>query len=133
MNKNNENKRILLYLIYGILTVLINIIVYIYLYKIFRINSLVANILAWIIAVFFAYITNTIVVFDHKPTTFKKFLGQILSFFTARCITLIIEEIILMISLIIYNKNILIVKLIAQIIVVILNYILSKVWIYKRK
>lgn len=121
----------ILYLFFGGLAFVLNI----FLFTVFiniKIDELIANVIAWIITVLFAYITNTIWVFSASPKSVRSFFVQVLQFFSGRIITLVIEEIILLVFITILGMNAMLVKFIAQVIVIVGNYIISKVWVYRK-
>lgn len=122
---------IILYLFFGVLTIAVNIICYILVSTIFKINVLIANVLAWVAAVIFAFCTNRIWVFKSKKNSVRDFLMQMLAFCSGRFVTLIIEEIILWGGIVTAHWNGMLVKCTAQILVIVLNYIISKLWVFK--
>ena len=96
------------------------------------INELIANVMSWVLAVLFAFATNRVGIsgtntYDHR------ILKQMLSFFGGRVVTLVIEEIILLVFITWLGFNSMVVKVIAQVIVIVLNYVISKFWIFKDK
>ena len=121
------------YLVFGALTTVVNIAIFIIFAKVFNLSTTISNIFAWIIAVLFAYITNKILVFKAKKDTFKELLIEILFFFLARIFTLVLETIILVIFIDNLHFNSFIMKIISNIIVIIVNFILSKILIFKKK
>ena len=122
-------KEIINYLIFGGLTTLISIITYALFAKVFHIDYLISNVLAWIIAVLFAYITNKMFVFESKS---KKNIKEITSFFFFRIVSLIMEMVILYVFVDMLHIDDLVTKIIAQIIVIISNYVFSKVFVFKK-
>lgn len=125
------HKEILLYLFFGILTFLISVVAFFILYIKFEINELYANFFSWIIAVLFAYVTNKIWVFTSSTNTLSDYLKQSIYFFSGRLITLAIEEIILLIFITLLKMPSLIIKIVAQMVVIFLNYIISKKIVFK--
>ena len=123
-------KEAILYLFFGGLAFLLNMFLFAILINV-SIDELLANIIAWVITVIFAYVTNTIWVFSARPTSFKSMIIQICQFFSGRIITLIIEEVLLLIFISIMGFNSIIVKFISQVIVIVMNYIISKIWVYR--
>lgn len=139
-------KEIILYIFFGVLTTIVNFVIY------FIMNALlgedmylVSNVIAWIGAVAFAYVTNKIWVFESKSRESKTLLREIGEFVSARLLSLGIEEAGLYIFVDLlkfsaYSFSFLrltitgdvIAKIIMQIIVVILNYIFSKFIIFKK-
>ena len=125
-----KNKEVLLYLFFGGLTFVVSIVSYVIFDVALAMNELVANVLSWILAVSFAYITNKIWVFDAPTHTIKEFVKQLLSFFGGRVATLVIEELILLVFVTLLAFPSVPVKVVAQVIVIILNYVISKLWVF---
>ena len=119
-----KNKEILLYLFFGGLTFLVSVISYAFFNIQIGWNALVANIGSWILAVAFAYITNRIWVFDSNASTAADFIKEITSFIGGRVVTLVIEELILFIFITNLGMNSMLVKIVAQVIVIVLNYVI---------
>ena len=126
------------YLIFGALTTIVNIVVYTIFAKIIlkglsneslRIN--VSEIISFVLAVLFAYVTNKLYVFDSKTDGKKQFLKEMLSFFSCRIFTEIIS-ILMMNSAVWFNINDVLMKVISNVVVIILNYVFSKIWIFKK-
>ena len=128
-----KNKEIIKYLIIGVLTTALNYYIFAILVNNVKIEMHISNIIAWLISVIFAYFTNKLLVFESKSFQFNVLKKEILSFATARVLSLVLEEIILYVFVNILNMNKLIIKLIANAIVVVVNYILSKFIIFKNK
>lgn len=124
-------KKVLLYLFFGFITFCINIVVFAGFNKVLGINELVSNVFAWIIAVSLAYITSKIWIFESTNMGIMPIIKEVFTFFAGRIGTLLVEEIILFIFITQLGMNSIGIKLISQIIVVILNYIISKVIVFK--
>lgn len=122
-------KEIINYLIFGGLTTLISIVTYALFAKVFNIDYLISNVLSWIIAVLFAYITNKLFVFE---SNFKKNIKEITSFFFFRIVSLVMEMVILYVFVDMLHIDDLVTKIIAQVIVIVSNYIFSKVFVFKK-
>ena len=124
-------KPILLYIFFGGCTTVVSIGSFILLETVLGLNELIANIGSWILAVSFAYVTNRIWVFRSRVR--GKAVGkEILSFFSGRLITLGLEEAMLLIFVTWLQFNGTVIKVIAQIAVLIGNYLISR-WITFRK
>ena len=95
-------------------------------------NALIANIGSWILAVSFAYVTNRVWVFDSNAETTADFIKEITSFIGGRVATLVIEELILFIFITNLGMNSMLVKIVAQVIVIVLNYVISKLIVFKK-
>ncbi len=136
MNKIKElyikNKEVINYLFFGGCTFLVSIISFYLLNKILNLNTHISNIISWILAVTFAYITNKLFVFESKTTKAKDIIREILSFFSARLLTLGLEELIIFIGCDLLNIDSMIIKIVGQIVVIVSNYFLSKLFIFKK-
>ena len=128
--KHQEGMR---YLIFGALSTIVNIVSYAVLYYMFHISNAVSNILAWIIAATFAYITNKLYVFDSKVNNKKELLKEIVYFYGCRLFTLAIDEGIMILSVDRFKWNGILMKIVANIIVIILNFIFSKILIFRKQ
>ena len=123
-------KSVLLYLIFGILTTLISISTFI-LFNM-KFNEHISNILSWIISVLFAFIVNKLFVFFNTEHKLSDIIRQILLFFGGRIFTLLTEEVIIFVFITKLSYNSAIVKTAAQIVLIILNYFLSKKALLKK-
>lgn len=128
-----EYKEVLLYLFFGGLTTVISIASYSYCDVALHMNPLVANIISWILAVLFAYVTNKIWVFNAERHGVKEVFLEIINFFGGRLFTLVVEEVILLIFINKLHFNSILVKVAAQFVVVVLNYIISKLIVFREK
>lgn len=128
-----SNKELILYLIFGILTTVVNFIVYSIATRLFSIEELLANALSWLIAVIFAYVTNKLYVFSSKSWTVEIITKELTGFLTARVFSLGVDTLIMFFGIKILLMFDLYVKLISQVVVVILNYVLSKYFVFKNK
>ena len=81
----------------------------------------------------FAFLTNRIWVFHAETAKTAEFIRQMISFYGGRVITLALEEIILLVFITWLAFSSIPVKVIAQIMVIILNYVISKIYIFKKK
>ena len=128
------NKEILMYILFGVLTTIVNIVTYYILTKTILnpkngIELQIATIIAWITCVTFAYFTNKKYVFISKEKNIKK---EILLFYIARLFTLLIDMLLMYILVTKLKLNDKIIKIIVQIIIIIANYILSKLIVFKK-
>ena len=128
-------KEIINYLKFGVLTTLISLIVYYGLtYTIINPDNAlmlqVANVISWIAGVLFAYFTNRKYVFESQNTNRIK---EFTSFVGARVTTLLLDMAIMGLGVTILHGNDKIMKLISQVLVIVGNYILSKVFVFRKK
>ena len=131
-------EEIINYLVIGGLTTLVNLIVkYALLFTVLKaenpVQLQIAVIVSWIIACLFAYITNRKIVFKSKS---EKIIKEFVSFVTARLITLGMEMLIMYIFVTVLrlNSNLWVVvwSIVAQVVVVVANYVFSKLFIFKK-
>lgn len=125
-------KEIINYLIAGILTTIVSILSYELFKNVFHVHYIISNIISWIIAVTFAYIINSKFVFESNKKNKEK-IKEFISFVSYRILSLIIEtiSIYLMVDIIKLNSDIS--KIIAQFIVLVLNYLFSKFFTFKKR
>ena len=128
-----ENKEILNYLIFGVLTTVVNYVSYFAATKLFGINYLVANVIAWFISVVFAYVTNKFWVFENKSVEVKALVKEIFLFVSARVMSGGIETLFLFIFVSLLGFDDGVIKIIASVFVVVFNYFFSKLIIFKKE
>lgn len=124
---------ILMYLIMGGITTVINIVTFYLFNSTLGLNYTIANIIAWIFAVLFAYISNKLYVFESKHTSFSELFQEISSFFSFRVLSLFMDLAVMFVCISLLNMNPLLTKILANIVVLIANYIFSKLFIFKPK
>ena len=117
------------YLFIGGCTTVISILSYALFAKICGFDLLISNVLSWIIAVLFAYFTNRVIVFNSKN---KNYLKEFISFTGSRVITLILDTLLMILFVRSLGMNDMIAKLIVQIVVIIGNYLISKLLVFKK-
>ncbi len=120
-------REIINYLIIGVLTTLVSLLVYYFLTMTILnpkepIDLQIANVISWICAVTFAYFTNRKYVFANSDKSFK----EVIKFFLSRLGTLIIDMVLMYLLVSVLHLNDKVIKVVVQVIVIILNYVLSK-------
>ena len=126
------NRETVSYLIFGVLTTVVNYLVY-YGLRHFEINYMIANAAAWVAAVLFAYFTNKHFVFESHDYSPRVMLPEMGRFAAGRLITLLMEQAFLYVTVDLLGGDDRIMKLIISVAVVIVNYVLSKLFIFKNK
>ncbi len=91
------------------------------------------SVIAWATAVLFAYLTNRILVFQSGVSSFKGILKEMLSFFMCRFATGAADWLCMFVFVHILHFNDIAVKAVANLIVIVLNYILSTLLIFRKK
>ena len=124
-----KHKSVLLYLLLGGLTT----VVWIGTYALFLpvVSPLIANIFSWVAAVTFAYVTNRTWVFASKEKGLA-IIQEAFAFYGGRVFTLGLEEVVLYVFITLLFFPPLTVKVFAQVIVLILNYVISKLFVFKK-
>lgn len=127
------NRETITYGIAGVSTTIVNFIAYHLFCNILRIPNLIANAIAWVIAVAFAYVVNARWVFQDKQEDAASESKKVVKFFGARIVTFGVEELGMFILVDLLKGNNLIMKAIVAVLVIILNYIFSKLFVFTKK
>lgn len=93
---------------------------------------LVANAISWVVSVIFAYVTNRSFVFHSKKTGFGEVMKEFIAFTAARLFSFGVDEGTMFLLVSILHMNAIVAKVIDSVIVIVLNYVLSKLWIFKK-
>ena len=146
LNLLSKHREIIVYLIFGVLTTAVNLATFYAMESITEISYLINNAVAWVVGVIFAFVTNKIFVFQSKSWKPSVAIKEGIEFLGARLFSFGVEELGLwllvdIIGLASFSKVIfgfaisgeLIAKVILAIVVVILNYVFSKLIIFKKK
>ena len=123
----------ILYLFFGVCTTAVNIITYYITAHMLSLSVILSTCLAWVISVIFAYVTNKWWVFESKSLRLKAVIQEFLSFTGCRLFTGACDLLIMFIFVDCLGVNDLFVKIASNVLVVVLNYIFSKMIIFKRK
>lgn len=128
------NKEFLFYLIFGVLTTFVSLIIYYFCTLTFlnpqnAIQLQFANILSWVFSVAFAYITNRKFVFESQN---PNKLNELIKFVSARLLTLLLDMFVMFICVTILKFDDKISKLLSQVIITVSNYIFSKLFVFKK-
>lgn len=121
-----------LYLFFGICTTLINVMIYWLAAYPFNLGVMPSTLTAWFVAVLFAYLTNRKWVFHSTAQTGKELIYEMLRFFLARLSTGIVDWICMFILVDLLGCNDMIIKFCVNILVIVLNYIVSKLIIFHK-
>ena len=122
-----------LYGFFGVLTTLLNIFAYWLFTRILNFSVVQATVIAWIIAVLFAYYTNRKFVFHSKNNSLNGLISEASEFFICRLATGFLDVVIMFVFVDILALNDVLIKTCSNILVIILNYIASKLFIFKHK
>ena len=124
---------IISYLFFGVLTTVVNYIIYLPLYNGMGMSATVSNAIAWVVAVAFAYLTNKPFVFKSHDWSMKTVVPELTKFVGCRIGSGALETLILLLTVDILGWNGNVWKLLTSVLVVVLNYIGSKLLVFKKK
>ena len=127
-------QEIISYLVVGVLTTIVSLAIYFLCVHTFldanhSLELQIANIISWICAVIFAYFMNRIFVFKSKS---KHYAKEIIAFFSSRVLTLFMDMLNMFLFVTLFHQSDTLGKLVSQVIVTIGNYVLSKLFVFKK-
>lgn len=121
------------YLFFGVCTTVVNVISYWCAAHVFNVSIMMSTIVAWIIAVTFAYVTNRKWVFKSEANNISKIAKEIISFFCCRLATGFVDWLCMFLFVEKMKLDDILIKVIANGIVIVLNYLASKFVIFVKK
>ena len=121
------------YLFWGGVAFVLSMVLFYIFANMMMIEEQIANVITWIICVIFTYITNRTFVFRSKTTGIKAIIKEFTEFTTARLATLVLENVVLFICIDVLFWHNMLAKLVGQFLVIVSNYVLSKLWIFKKE
>ena len=124
---------ILAYLVFGVLTTVVNYLVYLPCYNLLGLSGVVSNVIAWVVAVAFAYVTNKPFVFRSHDWSARTVVPELTKFVGTRVASGGLESAIIWITVDVMGGNGNIWKLLTSVLVVVLNYIGSKLLVFRKK
>ena len=128
-----KHKSFIAYGVFGVFTPVVNIVTYNYCYNSLGMNNTLSNVMAWILAVTFAYLTNKVWVFGSRSWKLEVLKKEITAFVSCRLATGVLDLIIMYICVDIMEWHAMLMKVISNVLVIILNYVFSKLVIFKKK
>lgn len=128
-----KHQAFIAYGIFGVLTTIVNIITYTYCYNVIGISNILSNVAAWILAVTFAYLTNKVWVFGSDSWKWQVLRREIPAFVSCRIATGVLDVFIMFMCVDILQWNAVLMKIVSNVLVIILNYVFSKLLIFKKK
>ena len=124
---------VLSYLIFGVLTTIVNYLVYLPVYNLLGLSAALSNAIAWVVAVAFAYLTNKPFVFKSHDWSTKTVIPELTKFVGCRVASGAAETLILLVTVDLLHWNGNIWKIVTSVLVVVMNYIASKLVVFKKK
>lgn len=127
-----QYKELILYVFFGGLTTLVNWGGYWLLADLFHVPYLWATAIAQIASILFAYVTNRIWVFESKAKGWGPVLGEMVRFFGCRAFSFVLDLVCMRVGVGMLLINDKVMKLLSNIIVIIVNYVFSKVFVFRK-
>lgn len=127
-----KHKDVIPYLIFGVLTTLVNIGAYWITAHPLKLSTTLSTCIAWVVSVIFAYVTNRIWVFHSTASGFLDIAKEVGAFFACRLATGLMDLFFMWFFVDVLHFNDLIIKVLSNIVVVVLNYVASKLMIFKK-
>ena len=124
---------VLSYLFFGGLTTIVNFVVYFPCYHWLGISAAVSNVIAWVVAVAFAYLTNKPFVFKSHDWSLQTVGPELVKFVGCRIGSGVMETAIIFVTVDQLGGNVILWKVVTSVLVVILNYVASKLLVFKKK
>lgn len=125
-------REIIMYLIFGVLTTVVSLAVYFLCTKTFlnaedALQLQFANVISWFVSVLFAFVTNRLFVFESKGN----WIVEMIKFYSSRVSTLLLDMLLMFVLVTLVGVNDMISKIIVQFVVIVANYVLSKLLVFK--
>lgn len=128
-----QHRSVISYLIFGVLTTIVNYAVYFPLYNFLNCSATISNCIAWVVAVAFAYLTNKAFVFKNHDWTPGNAIPEMLRFVGCRIGSGALETVFIFVTVdtLCWNGNFM--KLLISVLVIVLNYIGSKLFVFRKR
>lgn len=133
LNLYNKYKEAILYLVFGGLTTLLNIVVYAVLARGLRLDTMWATGIALVVSILFAYVTNKLFVFESRKSSFVAVLREFAEFIACRLFTGALDMLIMYVTVEQLGWYDILMKIVSNIIVIVLNFIFSKLFIFRKE
>lgn len=128
-----KHRDIVSYLFFGVLTTVVNYAVYLPCYNLLSLSAVASNMISWIVAVVFAYLTNKPFVFKSHDWSLKTVGSELMKFLSCRIASGVMETAILFVAVDVFQWNGNVWKLITNVLVVVINYLASKLVVFARR
>lgn len=128
-----KHRQIISYLFFGACAAVVNTVAYGLLYHCCNVSNTASTVLAWLAAVIFAFFSNKFLVFRSKRTNKSEQFREAASFFGCRILTGILDVAIMAVSVDHFGWNGILWKILSNVIITILNYVASKLWIFRKR
>ena len=129
----DKYKDYILYVVFGILTTITNIVTYWIMAHIFNVGTVPSSIVAWVVCISVAYITNRRLVFHSEAKNLAEILKEVVNFYFCRLATGVLDWGFMYLTVDIWKLNDMIMKCLITFLVIVLNFVASKHLIFKRE
>ena len=126
-------EELIMYIIVGVCTMIVSLVSYFIMANTLKMYYQAANIISWVLAVAFAYVTNKKYVFKSPYTSVQATTKELVSFVSSRVASLLVEILSMFFVVQVCQIDDNIVKLMNQVLVTVLNYIFSKFWVFRKE
>lgn len=126
-------EELIMYIIVGVCTMIVSLVSYFIMANTLQMYYQAANIISWVLAVAFAYVTNKKYVFKSPYTSVQATTKELVSFVSSRLASLLVEILSMFFFVQVCQIDDNIVKLMNQVLVTVLNYIFSKFWVFRKE
>ncbi len=130
--RKNNIKHFAFYVFFGLCTTAVNVFSYYVCSIILRFENIISVIIAWLLAVFFAFITNKIWVFESRSLEKKILIWELSSYYICRAGTGLSDVLIMFLAVDIMNANAVLWKIISNVFAIILNYVASRLVVFRK-
>ena len=124
-------REVILYLVFGVATTLVNFMVF-YLLDFLGVHYLASTLIAWFVSVLFAYLTNRRFVFQSEAHTAGKILVEAVLFFAGRGVSGLLDLGLMALGVEVFEWDQRIWKIPVNVLVIILNYVISKILVFRK-
>lgn len=132
MERLRQYRDFIAYAFFGVCTTVVNLAVYAVTTRFFNLKTVPATVIAWLLAVTFAYVTNRKWVFHSQARGMKAIVKEVFSFFICRIVTGILDIVIMFLCVDVLRMNDLVIKAVSNVIVILANYVASKLIIFRK-
>lgn len=129
----HKYKEVISYLIFGVATTIVNIVVFFVCKDVLGIDYKISNAIGWFLSVLFAFFTNKYFVFSSKHEDFRSFIVEMFLFYWYRVLSFVVDMGLMMLMIEMMHISDFWAKMVTQVAVIVLNYFFSKFLIFKKK
>ncbi|MBO0469621.1 GtrA family protein [Enterococcus sp. DIV0242_7C1] len=129
----HKYKEVISYLVFGVATTVVNIVVFFICKDLFGIDYKISNTIGWFLSVLFAFFTNKYFVFASQHVDLRAFFKEMLLFYWYRILSFVIDMALMVLMIEWLHISDFWAKMVTQVVVIVLNYFFSKFLIFKNK